>query len=80
MQNPNRDMLVLIHDEFMSEREIKREVEYLNHILFGTESETEFCKAHELIIRNRIISNSKKILHASRNNNLKAFYFLINKN
>ncbi len=80
MQNPGRDMLVLIRNEFMSERAIKKEVEYLNSILFGIESETEFCKAHELVIKNRITSKPQKIQNAARKSDLKAFNFLINKN
>lgn len=80
MRNPSRDMLVLIRDEFMSEKAIRREVEYLNKILFGAESESEFCKAHELVVRNRITSNPKKIYSVAMNVELKAFYFLINKN
>ena len=80
MQNPSRDLLVLIRNEFISERAIKQEVDHLNNILFCTESESEFCKAHELVLRNRITDNPKKILITSRHTDLKAFYFLINKN
>jgi hypothetical protein len=80
MQNPSRNLLVLIRNQFMSEMAIQQEMKYLNSILFGAESEIEFCKAHEGVLRNRITSNPKKTLLLSRQADLKAFYFLINKN
>jgi hypothetical protein len=80
MKMPNRDLLVLLKSEFMSQRAIEQEVEYLNDLLRTTESDEQFCKAHELVDRNRITSNPKKILKAIRYTELKQFRFLINKN
>jgi hypothetical protein len=80
MKMPNRDLLVLLKNEFMSQRAIDHEVECLNHILQAAESNEQFCIAHELVDRNRITSKSKKILKAIRYSELKPFQFLINKN
>ena len=80
MKNLDRDLLVLLKSEFMNDQAIEREVNYLNKILLYTESPAQFCNAHELVLRNRITSNPKKILNACQQTELKAFYFLINKN
>ena len=80
MKNPNRNLLVLLKNEFMSEQAIEQEVECLNEILFEAESPRQFCIAHELVDRNRITSKPHKIINATRVTELKAFRFLINKN
>jgi hypothetical protein len=80
MKMPNRDLLVLLKSEFMSPQAIEQEVECLNDMLRCTESDDQFCIAHELVDRNRITSKPKKILRAIRFTELKQFRFLINKN
>jgi hypothetical protein len=80
MKMPNRDLLVLLKSEFMSQQAIEHEVECLNDMLRLTESDEQFCIAHELVDRNRITSHAKKILKAIRFTELKQFRFLINKN
>lgn len=80
MKMPNRDLLVLLKDEFMSQQALDQEVECLNDILRNAESESHFCIAHELVDRNRITSRPKKILKAIRFAELRPFRFLINKN
>ncbi len=80
MKMPNRDLLVLLKSEFMSQQAIEQEVECLNDMLRRTESDDQFCIAHELVDRNRITSKPKKILKAIRFTELKQFRFLINKN
>ena len=80
MKNPNRDLLVLLKNEFVSQQAIQHEVECINHILVQAESFEHFCQAHELVERNRITSKPKKILRAIRFSELKPFRFLINKN
>jgi hypothetical protein len=80
MKMPNRDLLVLLKSEFMSQQAIEQEVECLNDMLRLTESDEQFCIAHELVDRNRITSSFKKILKAIRFTELKQFRFLINKN
>ena len=80
MKTPNRDLLVLLKNEFASQQAIEHEVECLNHILIKAESLEQFCMVHELVERNRITSRPKKILRAIRFNELKPFRFLINRN
>ena len=77
---PDRDLLVLFKNEFMSQQAIDHEVESLNKILRRTDMPHEFCKAHELVRRNRITQNSEKLLEAFRQPSLKPFWFLISKN
>jgi hypothetical protein len=80
MKTPNRDLLVLLKNEFASQRAIEHEVECLNYILIKAESPEQFCIAHELVNRSYITSKPKKILQAIRFAELKPFQFLINKN
>ena len=80
MGNPNRNLLVLLRNQFMSRQAIEQEVESINVILLQTESLQQFCIAHELVDRNRITSKSKKILMTIRISELKPFRFLICKN
>jgi len=77
---PNRDLLVLLKNEFMSQRALDHEVECLNDILRTAESDEQFCVAHELVNRNRITDKPRRILKAIRYSELKPFRFLINKN
>jgi len=76
----DRDLLVLIKSEFMSQRAIEQEVEYLNHILHQTELPHHFCRAHELLQRNHITQRTPKLLAAFHLPMLKPFWFLISKN
>lgn len=80
MNTPQRDILVLLRNEFMSEKAIEQHVGQLNEIFRNAESPEEFCIAHELVNRNRITSKPHKILFAIRFTELKPFRFLINKN
>jgi hypothetical protein len=80
MKMPNRDLLVLLKNESMSQQALDQEVECLNDILRTAESEEHFCIAHELVDRNRITSKPRKILKAIRFAELRRFQFLINKN
>ena len=78
--SPDRDLLVLLKNEFMSQQAIEQEVECLNEILLQTESPFEFCKAHELVKRNHITQKTSTLLAAFRNVQLKPFWFLISRN
>ena len=80
MKIPNRNLLMLLKNQFMSDQAIEREVECLNEILLKTESSEHFCQAHELVDRNRITSKTKRILLVIRFDKLKPFRFLICKN
>ena len=80
MKSTNRDLLVLLKDESMSEKAIELQVECLHYILHRAESHDQFCMAHELVTRNRITQKSRKILQAIAETELKPFNFLIGKN
>jgi hypothetical protein len=80
MKPNDRDLLVLLKNEFMSQKAIEQEVEQLNTILLQTEHPDELCRAHELVHRNRITQKSQKILAAISQQELKPFWFLIGKN
>ena len=77
---PDRDLLVLFKNEFMSQQAIDQEVDSLNKILLQAESSDEFCKAHELVCRNSITQKSAKLLDAFHQHHLKPFWFLIGMN
>ena len=80
MINQNRDIMVMLKQEFMTEHAIQHEVEKLNKIFLETELPEPFCVAHELVDRNKITSNKSKILKESNLYHLRPFRFLINKN
>jgi hypothetical protein len=80
MNTPRRDILVVVKNQFLSEQAIEQEVACLHEILRFAESNEQFCRAHELVDRNRITQRAKKILYESRYYKLRAFRFLINKN
>ena len=74
----NRNLLVLFKTGFPDDRAIEKEMEWLQEILIVTT--TQFSTANELVDRNRISSNPKKILKESGFSPLRAFRFFINKN
>ena len=82
MKSPNRDLLVLLKDEYMSEHAIEREVERLNALLFTVESFDNISVAHEMIDLNKykIFQERKMIMQALREKELKPFVFLFNMN
>jgi len=80
MINLNRDIMVMLKYESMSDDALQLEVEKLNQLFIQTEAPEAFCTAHELVNRNRITSNKKKILKEANLYTLRPFRFLINKN
>lgn len=80
MISTNRNLLVLFKPGLPDEGAVKREMYWLKRILLHTESQEQFCQAHELVDRNRITSNRKKIIKETRYKKMKPFRFLINKN
>ena len=82
MKSPNRDLLVLLKDEYMSEQSIEQEVELLNEMLFHVESMDNFCKAHEVFDLNRykVYTKSKQIIQVIRQREIRPFQFVCNKN
>lgn len=79
MKTHNRDLLVLLKNEFASQQAIEHEVECLNHILIRTESPEQFYIAHELVEGYSITSKPKRLLRAI-SSKFRPFVFLLNKN
>ena len=80
MKRPKRDLLVVVNKQFLDEWAIEREVTYLHEMLLAAESKEHFCRAHELVDRNRITRKPPRILKAIRFSQLKPFRFLLNRN
>jgi hypothetical protein len=80
MKNYNRDLLLLYKEEAYNDDLLQKEVECLHEILMTVECNDIFCRAHELVTRNRISQKAKNIIKAIAWPELKPFYFLINKN
>ena len=82
MKTPDRDLLVLMKDEFATEQFMEQELEQLNSLLFHYETMDNFCIAHEVFDVNKykIIRKSKTIQRIARQQELKPFQFLCNKN
>ena len=79
MKNYNRDLL-LLYKEAYNEDLLQHEVENLHQILVTVENFEVFCKAHQLVKRNKITEKPRTIIQAVETPELKPFYFLINKN
>ncbi|MBX3239839.1 MAG: hypothetical protein KIT80_21320 [Chitinophagaceae bacterium] len=82
MKTSNRDLLVLLKDESMSNKAIEQEVEQLNDLLYVTESAGSFCAANELfdLEKFKIFRDQKTLVSVMHQNELKPFSFLFNKN
>jgi hypothetical protein len=80
MKRATHEILILSRSVRLSQTDMEREMEWLNDILTYTESADAFCRAHELVNRNRITQKSSKILKALKKTELKPFRFLIGKN
>ena len=82
MKTRNRDLLVLLKDEFKNEQSIEHELERLNELLHGTETIDNYCIAYEVIDLNKykIYNQRKRIAQVFSQNKLKPFQLLCNKN
>lgn len=60
MKNSNRDLLVLIKDDTLSEQAIERQVKWLNDMLIEVERSEQCYQAYEIID----INNSKRSRNA----------------
>lgn len=82
MKTSNRDLLVLVKDEFMNQYQIEMELEQLNSLLFRLETIDSFCVAHEIfdVTKHKVVMNRKKIAQIVHQPELKAFQFICNKN
>ena len=80
MKNGNRDLLLLLKNATFSEAAFEKHMAELHKVLLQVENNDAFCTAHELVTRNSISNKKRKLLRAIAEPELKAFYFLINKN
>ena len=82
MKASNRDLLVLLKDESMSNQAIEQEVESLNELLHDVESADEFCRVNEVIDMNRykIHREQKSLVQVMYQPELNPFVFLSNMN
>lgn len=82
MKTPDRDLLVLVKDEYMNEKFIENELEQLNEMLFQYETIEKFCAVHEIFDLNKykIISKPQLMQQLIRQTELKPFQFIFNKN
>jgi hypothetical protein len=80
MVSPRRNIMVIVRNEFMSQRALESEIRNINSVLFQAESLRQFCISHELVDRNSITSKANRILKFFRKADLGPFRFLICKN
>ncbi|MFI5123754.1 MAG: hypothetical protein ACHQDF_00435 [Chitinophagales bacterium] len=82
MKTPDRDLLVLMKDEFATEQFMAFELEQLNDLLYQYETPENFCVAHEIFDLNnyKILRGSRYIQRIVRQQEMKPFQFLCNKN
>ena len=82
MRAPNRDLLVLVKDEFLSSTSMEVELERIHQLLVSFETPGNLCKAHEVFDMNRYkrITSIAKVQKIMIEKELKAFVFVINKN
>lgn len=79
---PNRDLLVLIKDEFLGPESMETELEKINKLLISFETQDNLCVAHEVFDMNRykILKDKVALERVFGQSQLKPFVFIINKN
>ena len=80
MTNNHHKLLVLFYTGITDEKELGVEMNHLTNILRSTESPDIFCAANELVNRNSITNNRKRMIKEARYRRLRPFRFFINKN
>lgn len=82
MKTPNRDLLVLVRDEYHSESMMQRELQKLNRLLYHFETLDRIAIAHEVFDMNRgkVIENISGVKRILEHKVLKPFQFACNKN
>jgi ERCC4-type nuclease len=82
MKAPNRDMLVLVKDEFLDSDLIKVELERIHQLLISFETFENVCKAHEVFDLNRYkkIKKADGVRKVMMERQTKAFVFISNNN
>lgn len=82
MPRTNRDLLVLLKQEVMTEKAMEQQVLFLHDLLFMVEKSNWVVAAHEVININRskISNKSVAVKKALKESSLKPFVFLNNLN
>lgn len=82
MKPASRDLLVLSKKATINKKEMEREIEKLNQLLFHAEAMDKLCLVNEIIDINlyRIVTKPKKIEKIINLDKLKPFQFIHNKN
>jgi len=82
MKTPNRDLLVLVKDEYNNEGMMQRELQELNRLLYHFETLDTIAIAHEVfdVNRGRVIEKHAGVKKILGNRILKPFQFACNKN
>lgn len=82
MKTPNRDLLVLVKDEYHSESMMQRELQKLNRLLYHFETLDTIALAHEVFDMNRgkVIDKASGVKKILENKILRPFQFACNKN
>ena len=81
--NPhNRDLLVFTKKEKMNQHELERQIELLNDLFYLVEASNAAYIANEVIDVNRykVINKLHKVRQALKEQRLKPFVFISNKN
>lgn len=82
MPRTNRDLLVLLKQEVMTEKAMEQQVLFLHDLLFMVEKSNWVAAAHEVININKSKISSKSVVvkKALKEQTLKPFIFLNNLN
>lgn len=82
MKTPNRDLLVLVRDEYHSESMMQHELQKLNRLLYHFETLDRIAIAHEVFDMNKgkVIGNTSGVKKILAHKILKPFQFACNKN
>jgi hypothetical protein len=82
MKTPNRDLLVLVKDEYHNESMMQRELQELNRLLYHFETLDTIAVAHEVfdVNRGKVIDGSSGVKRILGQKILRPFQFACNKN
>ena len=82
MKTPNRDLLVLVKEEYHNESMMQRELQKLNRLLYHFETLDTIALAHEIFDVNngRVIERVSSVRKVLEHKVLKPFQFACNKN
>ena len=80
MTGNHHNLLVLFYTGISDDPADRLETERLTSLIKSVDRPEHFCTANELVNRNRITSEKKKMIREAGYRRLRAFRFFINKN